>query len=131
MLADQLEGVPQRELNQPWRPNGARYLPEGRILQDSIHTARRPRCALKAFDIGHGRVAKVRMVPDVEEVRGKPQTLTLGDLEILDQCEVPVLLRRAAKDVAPEIAKIGGAEVRIRQALCRIELRSSGEGGGV
>src|SRR5713226_3403001 len=95
MLADQLECVPQRELNQPWRANGAGDLAKRTVRRSDT------------FDIGHCRVAEVRMVPDVEEVRGKPQTLTLGDLEILDQCEVPVLLRRAAKDVAPEIAKIG------------------------
>src|SRR3989442_14170086 len=92
LVVCELERVPQRELNQPWRANGARYLPEGRILQDSIHTARRPRCALKAFDIGHCRIAKVGVVPNVEEVRGEAQTLVLADLEILDQRKVPVLL---------------------------------------
>ena len=54
------------------------------------------------------------MVPDVEEVAGEAQALPLGELEVLDQREVPVLLRGTAEDVAAKIAKVGGAEIGVQ-----------------
>ena len=58
----------------------------------------------------------------------KRSALPLGDLEILDQREVPVLLARAAERVASQVAEAGGAEVGIREdrriRLVRIALAS-------
>ena len=115
-LACESESVPQRELNQPRRTDGTSDFAE--------RTVRRR----DGFDIGHCGIAKIGVVPDIEEIRGEAQALPLGDAEILDQREVPVLLRGATEDVAAKIAEAGGAKVGIDKALRWIELRSGGEG---
>jgi hypothetical protein len=50
-------------------------------------------------------VREVGVIPDVKEVGGEPELLAFGDLNVLDQGEIPVLLKRAAVDVPPQITK--------------------------
>src|SRR5258708_6370124 len=57
------------------------------------------------FDVVEGWVGEVGVIPDVEEVRGETELLAFGDLKVLDQRKVPVLLERAAIDVSSEIAE--------------------------
>ena len=84
-----LERVAQRKLNQARHALGA---------GDYAEIAR-------AFHVRGHRVRKVGMVPDVEEVRREAQRLPLGQLEILDEREIPVLLERSAVDVAAQIRR--------------------------
>ena len=65
------------------------------------------------------RVGKIGVIPDVEEIRGEAQFLALGDTEILDQREIPVLLGGSAINVAAEVAEAGGAVVQAQVAACR------------
>jgi hypothetical protein len=62
-----LERVAQGELNQPGRTHGG---------EDS---AKR-----RTGNFGSGGVGKIRVIPDVEEIRGEAQFLALGYTEILD-----------------------------------------------
>jgi hypothetical protein len=80
-----LESVAQRELNQPRRAQGAGDFAERSIRQDSVHAIWRADDALITLDIEKRWVAEIDVVPDVEEIRGEPEALTLGDPEILDQ----------------------------------------------
>jgi hypothetical protein len=63
-----LEGVPQLELDEARRADGADNPAESSWV----------------FNIVGGRVAKIGMIPDVEEVRGEPQRLFLAKAEVLD-----------------------------------------------
>src|SRR5215469_6396265 len=83
-----LESIPQRELNQ------ARC----------AHGLRDPRECRGILHIGLRWVGEVRVVPDIKEIGGKAEGLTLAQAEILDEREVPVLLVRPAIEVATEIA---------------------------
>src|SRR5205807_4903916 len=101
-----LERVPQRELDQPRRAHGAGDFAErsgGQRLAGGIK-----RNALHVVDRW---IAEVRVVPNVEEVGRKSQLLALGQLDILDQRKVPVLLVRSAKNIPAQIAEVCGAEV--------------------
>ncbi len=77
------------------------------------------------------------MIPDVKEVGGKPQALPLGEPEVFDQREIPVLLTGTAIGVAAKVAEAGGAEVGIGKdrriwligvALRRVKKWRGGEG---
>src|SRR5215470_2759872 len=81
-----LKRVAQRKLNQPRRADGRENLPE------------RPRI----FNIVDGRVRKVCVVPDIEEIRREANGLLFCQFEVLDEREVPILLERSTVDVAPE-----------------------------
>src|SRR5579863_4200631 len=84
-----LEGVPQRELNEPRRADGGKDSAEGsRILH-----------------VGDRWIRKVRVVPNVEEVRCKAQLLPLGDFDVLEQREVPVLLMGTAIYIPAEVSE--------------------------
>ena len=104
-----LEGIPQRELNQARSSNRGENFAE-RTVRDA-----------DGFNVVDRGIGEIRVVPDVEEVRRETQALTLGDREILDQREVPVLLERTTIDVAAEIAKDGDGSV---PAICSTEQRS-------
>lgn len=106
-----LESVPQRELDQPRRP------------RHTCDLAERTVSAADGFHVGHCRIRKVGVVPRVEKVGCEAQALALGDLEIPDQREVPVLLARAAESVAPKVSEARGAVVAVHQALGRVELQ--------
>src|ERR1700730_9833465 len=60
------------------------------------------------------------MIPDVEEIRGEAQLLAFGDMEILDQRKIPVLLEGSAINIAPQIAERRGAGIRIQCASSRV-----------
>ena len=126
-----LEGIPQRELDQTRRSHRTGDFAEWRRRQNSIHAIRRPGGALKTFHVGERWVAEVRMVPNVEEVGREPQLLPFGDLEVLHQREVPVLLARASERVASEVSKTGGAEIGIAGALRRVQQRRRCERRGI
>src|SRR5277367_4800961 len=104
-----LERVPQRELNQ------------ARLADGGVDFAERS--GTRQLHVGNLWIAEVGMVPDVEEVRGKAEILPLGDVEIFDGGEIPVLLERPAIGVALQVAESGGAEVGIAGALRGIEQR--------
>src|SRR5947209_16035793 len=70
--------VLRRELDQPWRTRSACDPAEGRA----------------ALDVGERRDVEVRMVPDVEELRGELEILLLGQAEILPNGKIPVLQER-------------------------------------
>src|ERR1700730_2465215 len=117
------EGVAQRARDQSRRAHGAgdfaerpgrKRLPSDLIMRNALHVVDR-------------WIAEVRVVPNVEEVGRKSQLLPLGQLDILDQRKIPVLLVRSAENVPAQIAEVCGAEVTVRQALRRIEQRRSGE----
>ena len=80
---DRLESVAERKLNQSWRAHGGENFAESRVR-----------------DVGKRRISKIRMVPDVEEIRSEAQLLALGDPEILEQREIPVLLEGSAVNIA-------------------------------
>ena len=103
-----LESIPQRELDQPRRSHRT---------GDSAEVA--------PFHVGESRIGEVRVIPDVKEIRSEPQLLPLGNLEVLDQREIPVLLSRPAECVAAQISETGSAEVGIvyRIALRRVKKR--------
>jgi len=109
---NELEGVAQRELNQPRCAHGGNnFAKRAGILH-----------------VRYSRTGKVYMIPNVKEVGSEAQAVALGDSEILDEGEIPVLLPGTAKNVAPEIPEVGGAEVRVVDALRRIQQRSGGKG---
>src|SRR5579859_3481610 len=113
------EGVAQGELDQPGSTDGAGDFAEGAVGDaDGFHVVDRG-------------IAEVGVIPDIEEVGGEAQGLALGDVEIFDEREVPVLLAGTAEDVAAEIAEIGRAEVGVHGTLGRVEQRRGGEGGGI
>src|SRR5215470_3730717 len=74
------EGVTQRELDEPGRSHGGKDLSE-RGARAGAH-----------FDVVDSRVREVGMVPDVEKVGAEAERVALGEVEVLDQREVPVLL---------------------------------------
>ena len=67
------------------------------------------------------------MIPKIKEIGGEAHVLPLPDGEVFDEREIPILLERPAINIAPEVAKAGCAEVRIRSALVRIQQRRSRE----
>src|SRR6266699_1019308 len=114
-----LEGVTQRELNQPRGPHGRENLSEWPIRSGIPGTV-----VGNGFHVVDRRIREVDVIPDVKEVSGEPQALSLGDLDILDQREVPVLLERATVDVAAQIPEGGGAgKGRVGQAAGRVGYR--------
>src|SRR5579863_3688184 len=127
-LGAALERIAQGELDQARSADGA-----GDFAERTVRDA-------DGFDVGDRGIAEVGVVPDVEEVGGKADGVALGQMEILDEREIPILLPRAAIDIAAEVAEGGGAEVgvgkdgRVRLigvALRRIEKRSGGKGGRI
>src|SRR5271154_6341891 len=95
-LFRRLEGIPQRELDQSRCSHRT---------GDSAEVA--------AFHVGESRVGEVGVVPNVKEISSEPQFLPLGNLEVLDQREVPVLLPWSAEGVASQVSEAGGAEVGV------------------
>ena len=89
LMYEFLERVAQGELNQARGTHRRNDLPERAGI---------------LYIINRG-IGEVRVIPDVEKVRREPDILTLGDLEVLDEREVPVLLIRSTVDVAAQIAK--------------------------
>src|SRR6266403_665423 len=85
----ELEGVTQRELNQPRRSHAG---------DDSSESRR-------VLNVRHCRIREVGVVPNIKEIRREAQFLPLGQTKILQHREVPVLLMRSAIDVASEIAE--------------------------
>src|SRR5580765_664961 len=105
-----LEGVPQRELDQPCSSHGTGDLAE-----------------VAPFHVRESWIGEVGVIPNVKEISSETQLLPLGELEVLDQREVPVLLARPTESVAPEVSEVCRAEVRVRKyrriRLIRVALR--------
>jgi hypothetical protein len=103
-----LEGVPQRELDQPRCSHRTGDFAE-----------------VAAFHVSESRIGEVGVVPNVKEIRSEPQFLPLGNLEVLDHREVPVLLPWSAEGVASQISEAGRAEVGIVDGIAqaRVEKR--------
>src|SRR5919198_2849777 len=106
------EGISQGELDQPRCAHGRDDLAEGslRLGHPATGIARR---AERCLYVRGSRVGEVRMVPDIEEIRGKAKLLTFRDGEVLDQREIPVLLVRPTIEISPHVAESGGAGDRI------------------
>src|ERR1700755_2362458 len=118
-----LERVTQRELNQPRGPHGRENLSEWPIRSGISGTV-----AGNGFHVVDRRIREVDVIPDVKEVGGEPQALSLGDLDILDQREVPVLLERATVDVPAQVPEGRGAgKGRVGQAAGRVGHRCGGK----
>ena len=77
------------------------------------------------------RQEEVGVVEHVEALNAELEADSLGDLKVLDQREVPVLLKWTVIEVAAEIAKVGGAEIGIRLTLCWIEQRRPSKCHGI
>ena len=95
-----LEGIPQGELDQTRCSDRTGNFAKRAVRSDGFH-------------VGDRRIAKVGVVPHVEKVRREAQVLPLGELEILNQREVPVLLAGAAERVSGKVAEARGAEVAV------------------
>src|SRR5581483_11510548 len=89
-----LEGITQRQLDQTRCTHRRRDLRKVRIINVLLR-----KC----------RTGEIRVVPDVEEVGREPQRLSLGDGEVLNQREVPVLLMWAPVQVTSQRSKRRGA----------------------
>ena len=81
--------------------------------------------------VGYQGSAEIRVIPQVEKVGRKAQVLPFAKLDVLDQREIPVLLKWTAIDVAAEIAESGGTEVCIRRTHGWVKLRRGGECRGI
>src|SRR5882724_1219963 len=125
LIFRQLERVPQRKLDQSRRAHsagdfakrpGRQWLAGNGIVWNALHVVDR-------------RVAKVGVIPDVEEVGSEAQRLLLRQLDVFYQREIPVLLVRAAENVSAQIAEVRGAKVRVGEgvAQCWIKKRRGGE----
>jgi hypothetical protein len=77
------------------------------------------------LDVVRRRAGEIRVVPDVEEIRREAKVLPFRQSEVLDEREVPVLLERAAVDVAAESSEAGCASIGVKLAAIRIGRRSS------
>src|SRR6266550_3366949 len=94
-----LEGVTQRELNQPRGPHGRENLSEWPIRSGIPGTV-----VGNGFHVVDRRIREVDVIPDVKEV--------------------PVLLERATVDVAAQVPEGGGAgKGRVGQAAGRVGYR--------
>src|SRR5215470_3326679 len=82
-----LKRVAHRKLNQPRRAYSRENPPE------------RPRI----FNIVDGRVRKVCVVPDIEEIRREANGLLFCQFEVLDERKIPILLERSAVNVPAQI----------------------------
>jgi len=103
-----LERIAQGELDQTRHTARAHNLAEGAVWESD------------RLDIGHGRIRKIGMVPQVEHVSGEAERLALRQTKVLDQREVPVLLVRATVNIPAEIPESVDTEVRVRGALSLI-----------
>src|SRR5271167_159718 len=103
-----LEGIPQSELDEPRRSHRTGDLSE-----------------IAPFHVSESRIGEVCVIPNVKEIGSESQLLPLGNLEVLDQREVPVLLTRPSEGVASQVSEAGSAEIGIvyRIALGRVEKR--------
>ena len=81
-----LERVPQLELDEARSADRALNLAEG----------------AEVLDVVRRRAGEIRVIPDVEEIRCKSEVLPFRQAEVLDQREIPILLERAAVDIAAE-----------------------------
>src|SRR5215471_16131969 len=122
-LSVTLESIPQRKLNQA---RGAFCIHN---LSKGIRCGARQVC----LNVGHSRIREVNVVPQVEEVCSETEILFFPDREVLDQRKVPILLDRAAVDVATKIAKVRPTEIAggIGSTLSRIKLRRRCKGQGI
>ena len=59
--------------------------------------------------VGDVGAAKICMIPRVEEVRGEAQILSLQELEVPDQREIPVLLESSVMQILRHFGRFLGA----------------------
>src|ERR1700747_2534502 len=104
-----LEGIPQRELDQARRAHGA------------VDLAKSP----WVLEVSGCRISKVGVIPEIEEIGGEAQILALGQAEVLDEREIPILLERSAIDITTE-----RAELRRASRAGGVGRATGGVGGG-
>ena len=119
------ESIPQRELDQPRRADGGVDFAEWRrgLRQSAVgRTISYPGSAAKCrFHVVETRISEVGMIPDVKEIRRESKILFLGDAEVLDEREVPVLLEWSAIQIPAKISESCHAGTRI----CALERERS------
>ena len=114
----------QRELDQARSAYGLHDRTE-RVL--AYASGRDP--GVVGLDVGDGGVAEVRVIPNIEEVRCEAEFLAFGNLEVLENGRVPILLERTVVNITAQVAETGGAEVRVGGAFGgRINPSRGGEG---
>src|SRR6267143_2287956 len=119
-----LKGPSQRELDQARSAYGLHDRTERVLAYASVRDP-----GVVGLDVGHGWVAEVRVIPNIEEVRGQAEFLTFGNLEVLENGRVPILLERTVVKITAQVAETGSAEVRIGGAFGgRIKRSRGGEG---
>src|SRR5271168_3257531 len=91
LLCRGLERIPQRELNQTRLAVGADDFAERRVGYP------------RGFDVGDRGIGEVRMIPNVKEVGGEAEVLPLFHMDVLDQREVPILLKGPAVGITLQI----------------------------
>ncbi len=74
-----------------------------------------------------GRTRKIRVVPNIEEIRREAEALCFRQAEVLDQRKVPILLEGAAINVAVERAKASSTSIRIEPTACGVSGRGWSE----
>src|SRR5438445_5008500 len=85
-----------------------RELDETRVADGGEDSAERP---ADGPHVVNRRIGKIGMVPHVEEVGGKAELVPIGNLKVLDQRKVPILLVRPAIDIATKVSKNGHGAV--------------------
>jgi hypothetical protein len=84
----------QRELDQARSAYGLddrteRILPYASVRDPSV----------VGLDVGHGRVAEVSVIPNIEEIGRETKFLMLGNSEVLENGRVPILLERTVVNI--------------------------------
>src|SRR5260370_18829673 len=98
----------QRELDQARSAYGLNDRTE-RIL--AYASVRDP--GVVGLDVGHGWVAEVGVIPNIEEIGRETKFLLLGDSEVLENGRIPILLERTVVNITAQLAQSGRAEVRV------------------
>ena len=82
------------------------------------------------LNVSRRRIGKVRVIPDIEEVRREAKLVTFRDREVLDQGEVPVLLEWSTVEISPHVAETFGAASRAGVDCARSCQRRVSKGSG-
>ena len=128
-FSSNLKRPSQRELDQARSAYGLNDRTE-RIL--AYASVRDP--SVVGLDVGHGWVAEVGVIPNIEEIGRETKFLMLGNSEVLENGRIPILLERTVVKITAQVAETGGAEVRVvdRVTSCLLveRVKRVQEGGG-
>ena len=100
LVPSPLKRPSQRELDQARSAYGLHDRTERVLAYASVRDP-----GVVGLDVGDGWVAEVRVIPNIEEVRGEAEFLTFGNLEVLDNGCVPILLERTVVILRPRLPK--------------------------